>query len=89
MTRADAPRHVELWSDLVRRAPADLVAPAAALLGFAAWLAGHGALAWCAVDRCEADDPGYRLAGYLAEALAQAVPPSVWDETGPDAARPA
>lgn len=79
MTRANASEHVALWTDLVRRSPEDLVAPPAALLAFAAWLAGHGALAWCAVDRCLAADPGYRLAGYVADALTRAVPPGVWE----------
>ena len=58
MTRDAAERHVRLWTDAVQRAPDDLVAAPAAVLGLAAWLAGHGALAWCAVDRCQAVDPG-------------------------------
>ena len=77
--RDTAEAHACLWGDLVRRAPEDLVAPAAALLGFAAWIAGNGALAWCAVDRCLAADPDYRLAHYLAQALTNAVPPSMWE----------
>jgi hypothetical protein len=80
LRRDNAQAHVELWGDLVRRAPEDLVAPAAALLGFAAWVSGNGALAWCAVDRCVAADPGYRLAHHLAHALTHAVPPSLWEE---------
>ena len=78
MSRATALRHVELWRDLSRRASLDVLAPAAALLGFAAWLAGDGALAWCAVDRCRLADPGYRLAELLAAALVNAVPPTTW-----------
>lgn len=78
MDRDNAERHVELWRDLVRRVPADLLAAPAALLGFAAWLSGDGALAWCAVDRCRRVEPDYSLAGLLAEALVQAVPPSTW-----------
>lgn len=78
MTQANAARHVDLWRDLVRRAPYDLVAPPAALLGFAAWLSGDGALAWCAVERCQQAEPDYSLAGLLTQALAGAVPPSVW-----------
>lgn len=84
MDRAVAPRHVELWSDLLRRAPEALAAPAGGLLAFAAWLAGHGALAWCAVDRCAEVEPGYRLAGYVAQALTHAVPPSVWQPPAAD-----
>ena len=83
LRRDTAEAHVRLWSDLVRRAPEGLVAPAAAVLGFAAWLSGNGALAWCAVDRCLATDPDNRLARHLADALTQAVPPSMWEEVTP------
>jgi hypothetical protein len=80
LRRDTAEAHARLWSDLVRRAPEGLVAPAAAALGFAAWMSGNGALAWCAVDRCLAADPDHRLARHVAEALTQAVPPSMWEE---------
>jgi len=62
----------------VRRAPPDLRAAPATLLGFAAWLSGNGALAWCAVDCAQQCDPDYSLAALLADALAGAIPPSVW-----------
>lgn len=78
ITHDNASTHVDLWRDVVRRAPRDLLAAPAALLAFAAWLAGDGALAWCAVDRCQEAEPGYSLAGLLADALAGAVPPSSW-----------
>lgn len=78
MTHANAALHVDLWRDVVRRAPVDLRAAPAALLGFAAWLSGNGALAWCAVDCAQESEPGYGLAGLLTEALAGAVPPSAW-----------
>ena len=55
-----------------------LRAAPAALLGFAAWLSGNGALAWCAVECAQEAEPGYTLAGLLSEALAGAVPPSAW-----------
>jgi hypothetical protein len=79
MTRADAGGHVELWRDVVRRTPLDLLAAPAALLGFAAWLAGDGALAWCAVERSQQAEPDYSLAGLLAEALVNAIPPTSWE----------
>ena len=79
LTRADAVRHVAFWTDVVRRSPDSHVAAPAAVLGFAAWASGQGALAWCAVDRCREGDPGYRLAGLLADSLAGALPPSAWD----------
>lgn len=78
MTRANARTHIELWRDLVRRTPIDLVAAPAALLGFASWLAGDGALAWCAVERCQEAEPDYSLAALLTQALTAAVPPSTW-----------
>jgi hypothetical protein len=82
MTHDNAVRHVDLWRDVVRRSPTDLLAAPAALLGFAAWLSGDGALAWCAVDRCREAEPDYNLAGLLADALTGAVPPSAWQPFG-------
>jgi hypothetical protein len=79
LRRPQAREHVELWADVVRRAPDPLVPAPAALLAFAAWQAGQGALAWCAVDRCVEVDPGYSLAGLVAERLTRAVPPDTWD----------
>lgn len=78
MSRATATDHVELWRDLVRRCPRDLLRGPACLLAFAAWLAGQGALAWCALDRCAEVDPAYSMADGIAQLLAGAVPPSVW-----------
>jgi hypothetical protein len=79
MSRGDAVGHVEFWTDLVRRSPVSHLAAPAAILGFAAWLAGHGALAWCAADRSREADPDYSLAALLADSLAGALPPSTWD----------
>lgn len=76
--RRTARPHVDFWLGVVRRAPADLVAAPAALLGWAAWMAGDGALAWTGVDRSREADPAYGLAGLLAHALEHAFPP----ETG-------
>jgi hypothetical protein len=82
---ADARRHVDLWSDVVRRCPRDSLAAPAALLSFAAWLAGDGALAWCAVERSQEAEPGYSLAGLVTQALAGGIPPTAWSPLGPDA----
>lgn len=78
ITRRNAAAHVELWRDLVRRAPDELVVAPAALLAFAAWLAGDGALAWCAIDRCVEVDPDYSMADCVAGMLLRAIPPSSW-----------
>jgi hypothetical protein len=80
LQRARAREHVAFWTDVVRRAPDPLVPAPAARLAFAAWQAGHGALAWCAVDRCVEADPGYSLAGLVVELLDRAVPPGTWEE---------
>lgn len=82
MSRDAALRHVRLWTDAVQRAPDDLVAAPTAVLALAAWLAGHGALAWCAVDRCRAVEPDNTLAGLVADVLTRAVPPSAWQAAG-------
>ncbi len=78
-SRVTARDHVRFWTDLVRRAPEEFVATPAALLGFTAWLAGQGALAWCAVDRCRAVAPEHGLARLVADALVHAAPPALWE----------
>lgn len=69
---------LELWTGILRRTPAELAAPPATLLGWSAWQAGHGALAWCAVEVALASDPDYDLCDQLAGLLDNAVPPSEW-----------
>ncbi len=78
--REEAERRLPLWSSLVASAPPDLVAAPASVLAFLAWLAGHGALAWCALDRAAEGEPPCSLAACVAQALEQALPPSVWEE---------
>jgi hypothetical protein len=78
MTRDNARRHVDLWRDVVRRTPRDVLAAPATLLAFAAWLAGDGALSWCALDRAREADPDYSMATLVERALTCAVPPSSW-----------
>ncbi len=80
ITRATSAPHVELWRELVRRCPRELLPGPAALLAFAAWQHGDGALAWCAIDRCLEVDPDYSMAHYVAEVLTRAVPPGVWQQ---------
>lgn len=79
LERSVAVAHVALWRDLLRRSPTGLQAEPAALLGLAAWVAGDGALAWCALDRCAAVAPSHGLAALVAAALQRAVPPSAWE----------
>jgi hypothetical protein len=78
LTRSTAEPHAEVWRSLLRRTPETDSAPVAAVLAFASWLGGHGALAWCAVERAKAQDPGNVLADLVAQALDGALPPSSW-----------
>jgi hypothetical protein len=78
MTRENSARQVCLWRELVRRAPRDLLPGVSSLLAFAAWLAGDGALSWCALDRALEVDPDYSMAHRVAEALSCAFHPSSW-----------
>lgn len=79
MTRDVARTAVSLWSDAVRRTPPSRVGPVAAVLAFSAWLAGDGALAWCAVDRSRASDRDDSLASLVADLLDAAASPTSWD----------
>jgi hypothetical protein len=79
LDRPAAERLVPVLSALVRAAPPDALAPVASVLAFAAWLAGDGALAWCALDRAAEGATECTLARPVAEALQRALPPSVWE----------
>jgi hypothetical protein len=83
LSRAEARRAVDLWSDAVRRLPTAHVAAPAAVLAFAAWLVGDGALAWCAVDRCREVEPEHSLAGLVAQLLESATSPDEWEVLRP------
>ncbi len=69
--------HLRLWTELTRRVEPGYLAAPASLLAFVALGAGNGPLARVAVERALADDPGYRLAGLVREALDAGLPPSV------------
>jgi hypothetical protein len=67
--------HLRLWTDLTRHAQPGYVAAPASLLAFTAWQVGNGALANLALDRAEADDPGYSMAHLLRDTLTAGAPP--------------
>jgi hypothetical protein len=73
------PWQLTLWTDVVRRVEPAYVPAPAALLSFAAWRAGAGALAWAAVERSLAQDPAYGMARTLREILTYAVSPAMVD----------
>jgi hypothetical protein len=80
VTRDTAQDHLRVWAALLRGSPDRQVPDVAAVTAFCAWQSGHGALAWCALDRCFEIDEGHSLGRCLAECLVRAVPPSAWGE---------
>ncbi|MEU4476595.1 DUF4192 domain-containing protein [Micromonospora sp. NPDC023966] len=70
---------ISLWNDVLRRAEPELIAAPGSLLAFAAWRAGHGALASVALERVLAAHPGYSLAVLLDDALRRGLSPSELD----------
>jgi hypothetical protein len=77
--RGDLGVHVSLWGDVLRRAEPELAAPAATLLGLAAWFAGEGAIASIALARALEADPKYVLAQLLDHALRHGLSPAEWE----------
>ena len=76
MDTAHRDAHGRLWTDVLRCADVEFLAPVASLLAFTAWQAGNGALAAMAVDRALTADPGYSMAKLLAGAIEAVLPPS-------------
>lgn len=83
MTRENASRQVELWQQVTGRALPPYDVPPAALLAFAAWLAGDPALARIAIERALAGDSDYSLALLTAETLRSGLAPSAWEAMTP------
>jgi hypothetical protein len=69
--------HQRLWTDVTRRAQPGQVAAPACLLALAAWQDGNGPLARLALDRAEADCPGYDLARVLRPPIESGAAPPV------------
>ena len=63
---------------MTKRAPDEVRAAPASLLGFASWLSGHGAMAWCALDQVPEDKP-YALANLVAAAVQSGMHPREWE----------
>ncbi len=72
----DAAAAEALWTELTRRLPVPLDAPAATLLAVTVWARGDGAMANVALDRALGSRPDYPLAGLLRTALDAALPPA-------------
>jgi hypothetical protein len=78
MSRENSTSHMAIWTDLTRRGPDEVRAAPASLLGFASWLHGDGAKAWCALDQVPADRP-YSMAAIVASALQNGLHPREWE----------
>src|SRR5690606_13056857 len=78
MSRENSTSHMAIWTDLTRRAPDEVRAAPASMLGFASWLRGDGAKAWCALDQVPAERP-YSMAAIVASALQNGIHPREWD----------
>ncbi len=74
--RDEADSHLNLWCAMVRASPPAQVADAASTLGYLAWLAGSGALAWTALDLAEGSGPLPPLGNLVTGLLQQAAAPS-------------
>ena len=77
MSAQNATSHIALWTDLTRRAPEEVRAAPASMLGFASWLNGQGARAWCALDQVP-DGPPYLMAAVVAVTVQNGIHPREW-----------
>lgn len=75
---SQARQHVEVWLRVVRGCPPRDRGAAAAVLAFHAWLAGDGALAWCAVEASRGADGACSLTSLVEDLLTRAAPPTLW-----------
>lgn len=72
---------LDAWCDLLRRTPAPVSPPVAVLTAAAALLAGQGALAVAALERCLVVDPGFPMADVVAEVVQRGVSPTEFRES--------
>jgi hypothetical protein len=79
--------HRALWLDVQRRVEPTYVPAPAALLGFAAWRIGVGSLARAALERALEQDPRYRMAELVHEAVMVGLSPALL-ESWPEVRRP-
>lgn len=84
--RDDARHHVEIWLRVLRGCAAEHRTVPAAVLAFHAWLAGDGALAWCAIEASQAGAGECSLTSLVEDLLEQAAPPHLWAPLMPSGA---
>ena len=81
ITKATAPRHLALWSEVLNTIPSQFAEMPAAIAGMAAWVAGDGASANIALTRAQAATTRLRASGpaeLLEAVIDQVLPPSAW-----------
>lgn len=76
--RREARSHLAWWTAVLRAAPEAYAVGPAGVLGFLAWLAGDGALAWCALGRAGSAGDDHPLTRAVTMLLEGAVPPHTW-----------
>jgi Domain of unknown function (DUF4192) len=80
MLRSTARAQLELWAEVTRAVPDDLLPAPCSLAGFAAWLAGDGTVARHAVERVQGVNPEYSMANLLGQILDRFLDPHLWDD---------
>ncbi|UAL28309.1 DUF4192 domain-containing protein [Nocardioides rotundus] len=78
--RSDTLAQLRLWTSVLVSAPPSRRTRPALLVTLSAWLAGNGALAWCAFDRATPSPRDARMVALVRRLLTGAVPPSAWDD---------
>ena len=88
IAREQAEGHLRLWARVVSRTTAPLEAAPLCLLGFCAWVCGHGAMMNCCIERVRILDPDYSMGHLLNKISIFALSPNLWDELGAEIGRP-
>ena len=80
MTRQDAEAYVALWRRVVAISVWPYEPAPLAMLGWAGWLDGNGALLNCCIDRLEQVAPDYGLLELCKQISNNAIPPRYLDQ---------
>ncbi|MGH1562758.1 DUF4192 domain-containing protein [Mumia sp. DW29H23] len=84
ITRDNALESLALWREVAVSAVRPFEAAPLTLAAFAAWLAGDGAQAQCALDRVREVAPRYSMAGLVQTALSGCLDPAHWEGMSTD-----
>ncbi|MBW9211540.1 DUF4192 domain-containing protein [Mumia sp. zg.B53] len=79
ITPANALASLTMWREVAVSAVAPFQAAPLTLAAFAAWLAGDGAQAQCALDRVAEVAPRYSMAALVQQALTECLDPAHWE----------